>query len=247
MNDNINKEDYLKEGFLEVQNFFSEYQFEILKNFVDNKIIENKNKSFFLTSSTNSDIDAFFKNNWDIKEKIENTIKRFNFVKKTDDNYESYKCLRVLKNSRIKNQVRDFHFDSHILTILIPIYIPNREGSENGHLMMSPKLRSETKNIFMNIFQKFFYQNRILSHLTKYAWFQKKINLKKIILKPKSIFIFNGFTNLHGNLEIYEGDTRATLLIHAYDLFKNSKLVSLNRNIRIFSEKRIIKKNKKND
>ena len=53
---------------------------------------------------------------------------------------------------------------------------------------------------------------------------QKKINLEKIILKPKSIFIFNGFTNLHGNLEIFEEDTRATLLIHAYDLFKNSKL-----------------------
>ena len=31
---------------------------------------------------------------------------------------------------------------------------------------------------------------------------------------------------------------------HAYDLFKNSKLVNFNRNMRIFLEKRNIKKNK---
>ena len=244
MSIHIQREKYLKSGYIEIENFFSDDQFEQIKKFVDQKIIENNNKSFFLTSNTNSDIDFFFKTNLTINKKIETIIKQFNFVKIDENNHETYKCLRVLKKSRIKKQSRDFHFDSHLLTILVPIYIPNREGSENGHLMMSPKLRAETKNIFKNIFQKLFYQNKILSQLTKYAWFRKKISLEKIILKPKSIFIFNGFTNLHGNLEIFEEDTRATLLIHAYDLFKNSKLVNFNRNMRIFLEKRNIKKNK---
>jgi hypothetical protein len=243
MSISIQREHYLKFGYIEFENFFLDDEFKEIKNFVDQKIIDNNNKSFFLTSKTNSEIDNFFKNNFIINQKIEKVVKQFNFMKNDDYNYETYKCLRVLKNNRIKEQTRDFHFDSHQLTILIPIYIPNREGSENGHLMMSPKLRIETTSIVKNIFQKLVYQSKILSKLTKFEWFRKKINLQKIILKPKSIFIFNGFTNLHGNLEIFKEDTRATLLIHAYDLFKNSKLVNFNRNLRIFLEKRNIKKN----
>ncbi len=239
----INKEDYLNKGFLQMENFFSDEQFKILKEFVDKKINHNNDKSFFLTSKTNSELDIFFQNNKDLRDKIEMVIKKFDFVNENNDSSYSYKCLRVIKNSRIKRQIRDFHFDSHILTILIPIYIPDRKNSENGHLMMSPKLRKQTKNIFLNIIQKFFYQNRILFHLTKYKWFQKKMNFVKILLKPKSIFIFNGFTNLHGNLEIYQGDTRATFLIHVFDLFKDSKLVTFNRNLRILKERKIINKN----
>ena len=246
MSIDIQRENYLKSGYIEFENFFSDDQFNEIKKFVDEKIIENNNKSFFLTSNTNSEIDTFFKKNFIINKKIEKVVKQFNFIKNNDHDYETYKCLRVLKKNRIKEQTRDFHFDSHQLTILIPIYIPNREGSENGHLMMSPKLRNETNNIIKNICQKLFYQNKILSQFTKFAWFRKKINLEKIILKPKSIFIFNGFTNLHGNLEIHEEDTRATLLIHAYDLFKNSKLVNFNRNLRVFLENRNIKRNQSN-
>ena len=147
----INKEDYLKKGFLQIENFFSDKQFNILREFVDNKINHNKHKSFFLTSKTNSELDNFFQNNKVIRDKIETVIKKFNFVNENNDSFHSYKALRVIKNNRIKKQVRDFHFDSHILTILIPIYIPNRKKSENGHLMMSPKLRQQTKNIFLNM------------------------------------------------------------------------------------------------
>ena len=56
----INREKYLKLGYIEIENFFSDDQFEHIKKFVDQKIRENNNKSFFLTSNTNSDIDFFF-------------------------------------------------------------------------------------------------------------------------------------------------------------------------------------------
>ena len=113
MSTHIQREKYLKSGYIEIENFFSDDQFEQIKKFVDQKIIENNNKSFFLTSKTNSDIDFFFKTNLTINQKIETIIKQFNFVNIDENNYETYKCLRVLKKSRIKKQSRDFHFDSH--------------------------------------------------------------------------------------------------------------------------------------
>ena len=92
-------------------------------------------------------------------------------------------------------------------------------------------------------FKNYFIKIKFYLSLQNTHGSEKKLIQKKLFL-TKSIFIFNGFTNLHGNLEIFEEDTRATLLIHAYDLFKNSKLVNFNRNMRIFLEKRNIKKNK---
>ena len=55
--------------------------------------------------------------------------------------------------------------------------------------------------------------------------------------------MFFGFNSLHGNLEIEETSTRATLLIHAYDVFENLKLVN-NRNKSIKKEIKILKSKK---
>ena len=49
---------------------------------------------------------------------------------------------------------------------------------------------------------------------------------------PGNIYIFNGFRTLHANLNINPEDVRATCLVHFYDIFSESKLVKLNRQIR---------------
>ena len=108
MSTHIQREKYLKSGYIEIENFFSDDQFEQIKKFVDQKIIENNNKSFFLTSNTNSDIDFFFKTNLTINQKIETIIKQFNFVNIDENNYETYKCLRVLKKVELRSKAGIF-------------------------------------------------------------------------------------------------------------------------------------------
>ena len=56
--------------------------------------------------------------------------------------------------------------------------------------------------------------------------------------------MFFGFNSLHGNLEIEETSTRATLLIHAYDVFEDSKLVKINRDKSIKKKYKILKSKK---
>ena len=69
--------------------------------------------------------------------------------------------------------------------------------------------------------------------------------LKKKIIKfnQRDIYLFNGFRSLHGNQPVQVGHVRATLLLHFYDNFQNSKLVKLNRRYRKFIEDTNIKKN----
>ena len=143
-----------------------------------------------------------------------------------------------------KKEAHRYHFDAHLFTVLLPIYIPNNINKKNGDLVIAPNFRKLSKNLFVNIMQKFLYQNFIFKKFLHKKIIRDLFNFQQLNLQVGNLYLFNGYRSLHGNLEINSVDKRATLLIHYYDLFKESKLVQLNRKIRINKEQSKIKKNK---
>ena len=229
-------------GFVEIENYISENELQALKKFIDTKLKENQNQYFFLTSEgrerTLLNDENFFK-------KIEELLKKtaVNFGIDIDENEKLYKVLRVVTGEKSKKVSLDFHFDAHLLTLLIPIYIPNRENSNNGNLVIIRNLRKLTKNIFVNIIQKIFYQSSVF----KKVFINTGIVKSEILnLKPGNVYMFNGFRTLHANHEINPRDIRATILIHYHDIFRDSYLVKKNRDLRIKRELKNIKSNQKN-
>ena len=111
-------------------------------------------------------------------------------------------------------------------------------------MIIYPNFRKLTNILIINIIQKLLFQNRVAKFLLK-----NKIifnNKEKILkLKPGNIYIFYGYRTLHGNKDIDPKQVRATLLLHFYDIFNESNLVKLNRNLRLKNEEKIIKNNKK--
>ena len=79
----------------------------------------------------------------------------------------------------------------------------------------------------------------------KYFIQNDRINKEILKLNPKNIYIFNGFRTLHANMNINPKDIRATILVHYYDIFKDSLLVKTNRKMRIKKELKNIQSNKK--
>ena len=234
------KENIEKNGFHCLENFFDQNEIEHLRDFVDSQLKENNNQYFFLTSETTSNNilsdESFFKN-------IENLLKKlvidYNFGLR--DNEKLYKVLRVVTGKKSEKVSLDFHFDAHLLTLLIPIYIPQRDNSDNGNLIIIKNLRKITSFLFKNIFQKIFFQ----SNFFKKFFIEKNLVKKEILeLKPKNVYIFNGFRTLHANMNINPEDIRATILVHYYDIFKSSLLVNLNRKMRIKKELKNININK---
>lgn len=228
-------------GFVEIENYISENELQALKKFIDTKLKENQNQYFFLTSEgrerTLLNDENFFK-------KIEELLKKtaVNFGIDIDENEKLYKVLRVVTGEKSKKVSLDFHFDAHLLTLLIPIYIPNRENSNNGNLVIIRNLRKLTKNIFVNIIQKIFYQSSVF----KKVFINTGIVKSEILnLKPGNVYMFNGFRTLHANHEINPRDIRATILIHYHDIFRDSYLVKKNRDLRIKRELKNIKSNQK--
>lgn len=227
-------------GFLEIENFLNDSELNYLRSFVDQNLSENNNQYFFLTSNNKNKTllsDKIFFKKFD--EILKEITKEFNFQIREDE--DSYRVLRVVTGEKSKKVSLDYHFDAHLLTLLIPIYIPNRENSNNGNLVIFKNLRKLTKNLFLNLIQKIFYQSFIFKKIFINTGLVKGEILN---LRPKNIYIFNGFRTLHTNLEIDPKDVRATLLVHYHDIFKNSFLIRKNRELRIKREQNNIARNK---
>ena len=239
--DNLNKE-----GFYCIKNFINEEELSVLKNIVNNHIYKNNNKSFFLMDEA---LDQTFINSDLFLEKF---YKLFYDLSK-NENLPSYKEQKIFKNLRVIAKTKmhstsfDFHFDAHQYTILVPIIIPDTDSeNSNGNLILFPNLRKKTKSLLINIIQKKFFQNKISKIILKFLSRGNLIKKKIIKFNKNNIYLFNGFKSLHGNQPVKEGHIRATLLLHFYDNFHDSKLVRLNRSYRKYIENKNINKNTMN-
>ncbi len=235
-----------KFGYAEEKSFFSEKDLKFLRDFVDKKLKENNYQYFFLTSEASETSHSNLLNNKVFFKKIENILKNVIKAYKLPirSNERLYKVLRVVTGKKSNKVSLDYHFDAHALTLLIPIYIPNRPKSDNGNLLIYKNLRELHKNLILNILQKIFYQNYFFSKLLNFNFWKKFFGEQTLKLIPKNIYIFNGFRTLHTNLPVHPEDIRATILVHYHDIFYESKLIKLNRRFRIIKELRNIKKNK---
>ncbi len=228
-----------KNGYYSSEDIISDKELNELKNFINYKLKEFPNKNFRLYEDS-------FKNtlinekNFELKINsiISKVLKENNI---NDYEKPNYKVLRVVSGEQQKKQAYLYHFDAHLITILIPIIIPNNKSGKNGDLVLFPNLRKMHKNLFLNILQKLFFQNIISRTILNTSLFRKIFKYKLLKIKPGSIYMFFGFKSLHANLEIETFSTRATLLIHCYDVFEDSSIVKLNRSQSINKEIKNIK------
>ena len=236
--DNLNKK-----GFHCFNNFINEEEQFELENIVSNHIHKNNNKSFFL-------MDENLKNTFINSEKFLDKFYKIFYDLSENENLPDYKKQKIFKNLRVIAQSKmhstsfDFHFDAHQYTILVPIIIPDTKNQNtNGNLIIFPNLRKKTKSLLINIIQKNIFQNKISKIILKYLSSKNVLKKKIIQFNQRDIYLFNGYRSLHGNQPVQAGHVRATLLLHFYDNFHNSKLIKLNRRYRKFIEDSNIKKN----
>ena len=228
-----------KNGYYSSEDIISDKELNELKNFINYKLKEFSNKNFRLYEDS-------FKNKLINEKNFELKINSI-IIKVLKENnindYEkpNYKVLRVVSGEQQKKQAYLYHFDAHLITILIPIIIPNNKSGKNGDLVLFPNLRKMHKNLFLNILQKLLFQNIISRTILNTNLFRKIFKYKLLKIKPGNIYMFFGFKSLHANLEIETFSTRATLLIHCYDVFEDSSIVKLNRSQSINKEIKNIK------
>jgi hypothetical protein len=141
--------------------------------------------------------------------------------------YQIFRCLQGrggLKNSYI------FHYDSYVLTVLLPIAMPN--SGLKGDLLMFPNLRPIRSTYVRNLWDKFLVDNPISQlFLRRLA---KKVTRGPLAvqMQPGSAYFFWGYRSLHANEPCDPDKLRATALLHYGDPHRDNKMRSCLRAIR---------------
>jgi len=126
-----------------------------------------------------------------------------------------YQVLRCLKgNSGLRHSLI-FHYDSYVITALLPIIIPS-EGNA-GHLVMWPNSRGIRSSYPLNMIDKILLDNKLTQRLLGYLVGRGGRWLKKVAMVPGNLYFFYGYRTIHANEACDPDKIRATALFHFGD------------------------------
>ena len=135
---------------------------------------------------------------------------------------EFYQILRCLSGDLVQKHSMVFHYDSYVLTALIPILIP-AEG-QPGDLILLPNTRPFRKTYLRNLFDKMMLDNPFTQKLLRKRWERGSKEIVKIKMVPGNLYFFWGYRSIHTNEAIDPHNIRATALLHFGNHHESSKL-----------------------
>jgi hypothetical protein len=125
---------------------------------------------------------------------------------------EFYQLLRCLTGNDARQHSYLFHYDSYVITMLIPVVIPMT--GQTGDFLMLPNMRAIRKRYLFNVVDKVILDNPVsqwaLRKLTKMG----VIRLTRIKLTPGNAYFFWGYRSVHTNEPCDPDQVRATALFH---------------------------------
>jgi hypothetical protein len=145
----------------------------------------------------------------------------------TEDHYQVVRCLNGevgRKNSYF------FHYDTYVLTVLMPITIP--QTGERGDLVLFPNVRGIRRTYLHNLFDKFLVDNQFAQWVLKQVAKRKKCGATAVVMKPGNLYFFWGYRTIHANEPCDPNQVRATALLHFGDPYRGSRARSFLRRAR---------------
>uniref|UniRef100_UPI003F49300C hypothetical protein n=1 Tax=Cupriavidus yeoncheonensis TaxID=1462994 RepID=UPI003F49300C len=128
--------------------------------------------------------------------------------------------LYVLRcvNASMPQQSHLRHYDSHLLTLLIPLQVASA-SNENGDLIVY-RQRRRSVSVMSNLLAKAWLIGlRCLPFMKRQGLTYRHLErglCDRIACLPGNVYAFNGFFTLHANLHVEAGERR-TLIIHYYN------------------------------
>lgn len=145
-------------------------------------------------------------------------------------NDEFYQVLRCLSGSGAKEHSLRFHYDSYVLTALIPIIIPTQ--GERGNLIVLPNTRRIRKMYISNFADKVLVDNKLSQLFFRTAYKKRHKRIVSVELRPGSLYFFWGYRSLHTNEPCSPTEIRSTALLHYVDPHAESRLKMVLRGVR---------------
>lgn len=130
--------------------------------------------------------------------------------------------LRCLTGDRGRRESLIFHYDSYVLTTIMPVCVP--EKGSPGDLLMLPSKRPLRSNYVLNVLDKLLVDNRFTQRWLARTYQKKPTRFTQIQMLPGNMYLFWGYRSLHTNLPADPSGVRATAVFHYDNLHGTSSL-----------------------
>ena len=137
-------------------------------------------------------------------------------------NVEFYQILRCLSGTGAAAHSMRFHYDSYVLTALIPILMP--ANGQRGNLIVLPNNRTIRKYYISNLCDKVLIENSWSQKFYRRAYANREEKMVSIEMRPGSLYFFWGYRSLHTNEPCDPNEIRSTALFHYADPHADSSL-----------------------
>ncbi|NTF81935.1 hypothetical protein G6L94_13750 [Agrobacterium rhizogenes] len=133
-----------------------------------------------------------------------------------------YQILRCLTGSTGRKHSMVFHFDSYLLTVLLPIEVPT--GKDNGELIVLPNFRRVRRWYASNLVDKILLDNPLTQWALRSMAKSIPDRFLRISMVPGNLYFFWGYRSIHTNAPCDPEKIRATALFHYADPHRGSGL-----------------------
>jgi hypothetical protein len=139
--------------------------------------------------------------------------------------YQIFRCLQGTTGLRHSNR---FHYDSYVVTALLPVAIPETGG--RGDLLIIPKPRPIRRRYLANVLDKVLVDNALTQMRFRRAARDRSSTIA-IRMQPGNMYFFWGYRSVHTNEPCDPDKLRATALFHYGDPHQNSRARALIRRV----------------
>ena len=123
-----------------------------------------------------------------------------------------YQVLRCLSGKTARTHSYLFHYNSYVVTMLIPIEIPT--AGQTGDFLMLPNTRGIRKARILNLIDKVLLDNAVSQWALRNLTARGIIRLTRIKMIPGNAYFFWGYRSIHTNEPCDPDRVRATALFH---------------------------------
>lgn len=211
--------DINRTGMAMIENFVSPGELGRMKQFVADKMSASKEEYVGFTKASDmagSGLDELGKAQWFVE--LLRGIYEAGTGKPGPDS-EFYQVLRCLTGASASQHSYLFHYDSYVLTVLLPIEIPT--SGMTGDFMLFPNSRKIRKTYLANVIDKILLDNRLTQWALRVLVQKRLLNISRIKVKPGNAYFFWGYRSIHTNEPCDPDKVRSTALFHYVNPHEN--------------------------
>lgn len=122
-------------------------------------------------------------------------------------------ALRVIAGPRGEGDAYWFHYDASVITMVVPLFLPDAGRGNSGELMGLFNKRPLRRFALVNVIDKVVGQSGLYRRLILRRMSRKDCTTT-VDMEVGNAYLFWGYRSLHGNLPCESGALRATVLLH---------------------------------